>query len=50
MDRTRALGTVVTAVAVAGYAVGIWVAYPGRAVSIAAFMVGATLVAVGGQE
>lgn len=50
MNRTRTLGGVVTAGAFMSYVVGIWIAYPGRALSVGAFMLGATLVAVGGEH
>ena len=50
MDRLRAIGGVLSVLALAGYAVGVAVAYPGRAFSIALFMLGATLVVVGGGE
>lgn len=50
MNRLRILGVLVSALAVAGYVVGIWVAYPGRALSIAAFMAGTTLAVAGGGE
>lgn len=33
-----------------GYAAGIYVAYPGRAFSVTAVMVGVTLVAIGRQS
>jgi len=50
MNRLRALGGGLSVLALAGYAFGIVVTYPGRAFSIAVFMVGVTLVAVGGSE
>lgn len=50
MNRLRVLGAAVSAAAVAGYVAGIWITYPGRAISIAGFMVGATLFAVGSEE
>jgi hypothetical protein len=50
MHRLRALGVVLSVLALAGYGVGVFVAYPGRAFSIALLMVGMTLVVVGGAE
>lgn len=47
MDSAFTAGTAITVVGVAGYAVGTAVAYPGRAFSLTAVMVGLTLVAVG---
>ena len=49
MNRLRALGGRRIIKENAGYAVGIAVAYPGRAFSITLFMIGATLVVVGGR-
>lgn len=46
MDETR-LGAGLLAVGLAGYAVGLAVAYPGRAFSLTAVMVGTALVIVG---
>jgi hypothetical protein len=48
MDRTRAVGVVVTLASLAGYAAGAVAPYPGRAVTLAGVMVGVTLAAVGG--
>jgi hypothetical protein len=48
MQSIRLLGGAVTVLAVAGYVAGVAVDYPGRAFSIAAAMVGLTLIAVGG--
>lgn len=45
MQRTLGLG--LFAVGVLGYVVGVYVAYPGRGVTVAAVMVGLTLVAIG---
>jgi hypothetical protein len=50
MHRLRAVGTALSVLALAGYTVGVAVDYPGRAFSIALFMVGATLVVVGGAH
>lgn len=50
MHRLRALGVGLTGLALAGYVAGLWIAYPGRAVSLVAFMVGVTLAAIGGGE
>ncbi|AHG02689.1 hypothetical protein HALDL1_02920 [Halobacterium sp. DL1] len=49
MDRLRALGLAVTAVGVAGYAVGTATPYPGRAFSVTAVIVGITLASIGGN-
>jgi uncharacterized membrane protein YccC len=48
MDRVRTAGGTLTAVALAGYVVGVLVPYPGRAVTLPGVMVGLTLWAVGG--
>jgi hypothetical protein len=47
MDRRFAAGLTLTALGVAGYLLGLRVAYPGRAFSISAVMVGVTLLVVG---
>lgn len=47
MNRTLLAGLVVVTIGLAGYLAGIAVAYPGRALSVTAVMIGATLVAVG---
>lgn len=47
MDSAFAIGIVVTAVGLIGYAIGTATPYPGRSFSVAAVMVGLTLVAVG---
>ncbi|GAB3322060.1 MULTISPECIES: hypothetical protein [Haloplanus] len=47
MDRAFLVGVALSAVGVCGYVAGLVVAYPGRAFSITAVMVGITLVAVG---
>jgi len=49
MHLTRALGGLITVAAVAGYAVGVYAAYPGRALTLTGMMVGITLVAIGGE-
>jgi hypothetical protein len=49
MHGLRALGVGLTGLSLAGYVVGVWVAYPGRALSLTAFMIGITLVAIGGD-
>jgi hypothetical protein len=49
MHALRVLGLCVTGVSVAGYAAGVWVAYPGRAFSVAGVMVGLALAAIGGS-
>lgn len=41
------LGVVLSVVGVVGYVVGVFVSYPGRALSLAAVMVGITLLAIG---
>lgn len=50
MNRSMVAGGVVTALGIAGYGVGIAVAYPGRAFSLAALMVGITMVLVGRDQ
>jgi hypothetical protein len=47
MDRTFTVGAGLTVVGVCGYAGGVFVAYPGRAFSLTAIMVGITLAAIG---
>jgi hypothetical protein len=47
MDRRFLVGAGLTAVGVCGYAVGTLVAYPGRAFSLTAVMLGITLAAIG---
>lgn len=49
MHRHRAFGLVLSALSLAGYAAGVWIPYPGRALSITAFMFGATIAVVGGR-
>lgn len=46
MNRERALGIALTALGVAGYAAGTVVAYPGRAFTVTAVMVGITLLSI----
>lgn len=46
MNTVLALGLGLTAVGLAGYAVGVAVPYPGRAFSVTALLVGVTLLAV----
>jgi hypothetical protein len=41
-------GAALTVAGLAGYAVGVLVVYPGRALAVTAVMVGVTLVAVAG--
>ncbi|WP_191967048.1 MULTISPECIES: hypothetical protein [Haloferax] len=48
MNRVRTAGIATTGVAVVAYGVGTLIAYPGRAFSLTALMVGITLWAVGG--
>ena len=50
MNTALAVGIVLTAAGVAGYLVGLAVAYPGRAFSVTGVMVGVTLVAIGRSE
>jgi len=50
MHRLRAVGIGITLGSILAYTVGIWVAYPGRALSITAFMIGVTVAAIGGSE
>lgn len=47
MDRVRTVGVALTALAVAGYVVGVLAPYPGRAATLTGVMVGLTLWAVG---
>lgn len=50
MHRVAAAGTVVLALGLVGYAVGIETAYPGRAFSVTAIMVGIGLVGLGRSD
>lgn len=50
MNGLRVIGGALSLVALAGYVLGTVVVYPGRSFTIAMFMVGVTLVAVGGSE
>ncbi len=50
MDRTFLVGAGLTGVGVCGYALETIVAYPGRAFSLTAVMIGITLVAIGGRR
>ncbi|WP_251328654.1 hypothetical protein [Haloplanus pelagicus] len=47
MDRTFLAGAALSVAGIGGYLAGVAVAYPGRAFSLTAVMVGITLVAVG---
>ncbi|MDL5361752.1 hypothetical protein [Halalkalicoccus sp. NIPERK01] len=47
MNRTLGIGLLLTAGGLAGYLVGLAAAYPGRALSVTAVMVGIAIVAVG---
>ena len=47
MNPTLALGVVLSVGGVAAYVVGVFVAYPGRAFSVTAVMVGLTLAVIG---
>lgn len=46
MNRVTAVGFVLTATGLLGYAAGAAVAYPGRSFSVTAVMVGITLIAI----
>jgi hypothetical protein len=50
MHPIRAAGVGLTAVALVAYVAGMFVPYPGRALSLTALMVGATLLFVGGDR
>ena len=50
MNRLVAAGVLLTLGGVGAYLVGIFLAYPGRAFSITALMVGISLLALGGRE
>lgn len=50
MYRTRLAGVVLTLGGLAGYALGTATAYPGRAFSVTAVMLGVTLYAVGASR
>jgi len=47
MDRIFATGLVITGLGVAGYTLGIVTAYPGRAFSVTAVLVGIATLAIG---
>lgn len=47
MNRLFAIGATLTGIGVAGYVLGIATAYPGRAFSVTAVMVGVATLAVG---
>ncbi|WP_410764458.1 hypothetical protein [Haloferax sp. DFSO60] len=49
MTSVRTAGILVTVLSVGGYVLGITVAYPGRAFTVTALMIGLTLWAVGGD-
>jgi hypothetical protein len=50
MTRVRTAGIATTVLGIVAYAVGALAAYPGRAFSMTAVMVGITLWAVGGDS
>jgi hypothetical protein len=50
MRHTRSVGILLTALGVAGYAIGVAAPYPGRSASIVGVMVGVTLYAIGYGE
>lgn len=50
MNRELVLGVVLTAGGLAGYVLGLFVAYPGRAFAVSAVMVGVTLLAIGDRR
>jgi hypothetical protein len=47
MDRVRVAGGLVVGAALAGYVVGVFAPYPGRALTAPGIMVGLTLLALG---
>ena len=47
MNTTFLIGVLLTGAGLVGYLTGLTVAYPGRAFSVTAVMVGLTLVAIG---
>lgn len=47
MDRLLLVGAVALCAGAVGYAVGVFVPYPGRSFSLTAFMLGLALVVVG---
>lgn len=47
LNRMLAIGVVLVVIGSAGYLLGITVAYPGRAFSVTAVMVGITLLTIG---
>lgn len=49
MARIRTAGAIVSMLALAAYAAGTAVSYPGRAFSLTVLMVGLTLLVVGGD-
>lgn len=50
MDRRFIAGAGLTVVGVCGYVVGVLVAYPGRAFSLTAIMIGITLASIGESQ
>ncbi|WP_251343004.1 hypothetical protein [Haloplanus halophilus] len=50
MDRTFPAGAVLSVAGICGYLTGVVVAYPGRAFSLTAIMVGITLAAIGDRR
>ncbi|WP_167879936.1 hypothetical protein [Halorhabdus rudnickae] len=48
--RTALSGAVVSVLGLCGYVVGVFLAYPGRAFSVTALMIGLTLVVIGRGE
>jgi len=50
MQKLRPVGLGLTVLSIAAYITGLWNAYPGRSLSLTAFMVGVTLAAIGGTE
>lgn len=44
------LGMLLTGVGLVGYLTGIWIAFPGRAFSVTAVMVGLTMLAIGRSQ
>ena len=48
MNRLQLAGVGLTAAGVAGYAIGVFAPYPGRAFSVTGVMVGITFLSLGG--
>lgn len=50
MNRAIAAGATLSGLGVAGYAAGVWTAYPGRAFSVTALMIGITSLVIGASD